>query len=380
MIIIRELLILATVITCVCGDFMMRGTADEATVCSLNVWGLKYITKSRKSRIRRLARDLPTSNCDIIALQELFVGSDFEELQEYTQRTHPFSVWFKSGVVGSGLAIFSKFPVVESWYAPYRMSGQFREWLHGDWFAAKGIAHARIRLNSGMDLDVITTHLIANYGKSGDIYLLQRYAQTYELTRYISRLGSEAFVLMGDFNYDTGHPAFTSVMENGLFTKYWFERVPVGPTFNLPSSANHKRREPEQAIDHCFYSGQLELRNHSLVFQDGYSDHAGVQATFKWSRGAGKTKRRPSNYFTLHTMMTLLSEEIHRLDRLHARLSLHFFIVTVIVVVSLWLWTRSKWPLVLLVMYWTYQAFVLWIFQAQERSALEQLWNEWSLY
>lgn len=352
----------------------------EIRVCSLNVWGLKYISKGRRARIGRLARDLPKSNCDIIALQELFVGSDFEKIQEFMQRSHPHSVWFRAGVVGSGLAIFSSFPIVHSWYHPYRLSGKFRQWFHGDWFAAKGIAHARVLLDDNEHLDVITTHLIANYGKGTDEYLVQRYAQTFELSKYIDRLNSDAFILLGDFNYNTSHPAFKGVMENNLFTKFRFAQVPIGNTFNLPTSANHKPKEPEEAIDHIFYGSALNLKNSSLILEDGYSDHAGVSAVFTKENFTPRINLNKPDYHALHTMMTLLSEEIHALDKESTHIWRHFLFNSLLIITILSCLSNAALLSGCLLLIWSYQAFLFWVFIPQEQAALEQLWNEWSFY
>ena len=140
------IIVLLNYLACSCAALGLSDMSFKA--CSMNVWGLKFITKHKTYRINELAWQFSQSDCDIIALQELFVTKDFEKLTLQLRRTHPHSVWFKSGVVGSGIAIFSKYLLKKAFFQPFRLNGKFHKWFHGDWFASKGIAHVRSLFSS----------------------------------------------------------------------------------------------------------------------------------------------------------------------------------------------------------------------------------------
>ena len=56
--------------------------------------GLKYVSKNRKERIDGIAHELANSNHDIIALQELWVFADYENVQERVSKQLPHSKFF----------------------------------------------------------------------------------------------------------------------------------------------------------------------------------------------------------------------------------------------------------------------------------------------
>ena len=372
-------------------------------VCSMNVWGLKFITKQKYYRINELAWQFSRSDCEIIAIQELFVTGDFKKFTLQLKRSHPYFVWFRSGVVGSGTAIFSKYLLKKTFFQPFRLNGKFNKWFHGDWFASKGIGHAEIFLPQlNLTLNIITTHLVANYqklnGEAEDVYFLQRYSQTYELVDYINKISKEElFILLGDFNYNLTSPAFNGIFENSLFTKAQVNWIDFGPTFNLPSSPAYNPSMPQQSIDHVMYgNGQygsispgyyLQATNASLLFEDeGLSDHAGIAATFLIQKGNASTEvpARP-RYKPLCAMLNDLAEEIYKLEKESGSLLLHLWIMFFVLVALIYLAIGKQF---VFLNYFVYVGLIIWplklfqynIFLPQERTAMEQLWNEWSLY
>jgi len=51
-------------------------------VLSLNCWGLKFVSKNRRERIRGIANQLAHSDHDIIALQEVWVWADYQYIRD----------------------------------------------------------------------------------------------------------------------------------------------------------------------------------------------------------------------------------------------------------------------------------------------------------
>ena len=249
---------------------------------------------------------------------------------------------------------------------------------------------------------MLTTHLVANYqklnGESEDIYFLQRYSQTYELVDYLNKISKgELFVLLGDFNYNLTNPAFTGIFENSLFVKAQVNWIDFGPTFNLPSSPAYNPSMPQQSIDHVIYGNghyddlsphfYLQAMSASLLFEEeGLSDHVGISATFRIQKRNASTEvpARP-RYKPLCAMLNDLAEEIQKLGKESESILLHLWIITFVLVVMIYFAVGRRFAFINYLLYiglliWSFKMFQYHIFLPQERSALEQLWSEWSLY
>ena len=65
-----------------------------------------------------------------------------------------------SGVIGSGLCIFSKYPIVGSYFHAFMASGGIFDMTKGDLFAGKGVGMCRIKLpGEGCHLSMYTSHV-----------------------------------------------------------------------------------------------------------------------------------------------------------------------------------------------------------------------------
>jgi endonuclease/exonuclease/phosphatase (EEP) superfamily protein YafD len=249
----------------------------QLTVCTLNVWGLKYgVSPERQQRMARLARQLIDHPCDVVNVQELFVEEDFEFLARSLQQVYPFHRWFKHGVLGSGLATFARYPLQQCSFQRYAMNGRFRQWLQGDWLAGKGFSSCLVVLDDNHIL-IVNTHMLANYHcpNKSDPYLAHRYAQTWQLGSFIER-SHHSFILAGDLNYNLRHEAFRCAFMTG---RPW-SATNVGPTFDLPGTPYHDPSKPSEAIDHIIYaSDALQLIASERAFPN-VSDHVGIRAAF----------------------------------------------------------------------------------------------------
>ena len=49
---------------------------------TLNVWGLKFVSKNRKERFKAIAEFLNRSDYDVVFMQELWLDEDFNEMND----------------------------------------------------------------------------------------------------------------------------------------------------------------------------------------------------------------------------------------------------------------------------------------------------------
>jgi sphingomyelin phosphodiesterase 2 len=155
---------------------------------------LKIISKKREIRLRALAETLSTCDYDLICLQEVWVLADFQYIQTKVRHFLPYSHYFFAGFLGSGLAIYSKWPILSTSMIPYVLNGRPAAVWRGDWYAAKGAATVLIRHHTGMMIEVFNTHVCipfkkcidqfhAPYGKGEDTYMCHRIAQGWEIAK-----------------------------------------------------------------------------------------------------------------------------------------------------------------------------------------------------
>ena len=134
----------------------------QLKVASFNIWGL-ITSKDKSARISAITRYFTKNprGLDILCLQELWVAEDYRTVRAGLSLEFPHAHYFKSGVVGSGLAIFSKFPIEEAWWKGFTLAGKADRIFDGDWYAGKGIGAVRIKHPVIGDIDVFNTHVRA---------------------------------------------------------------------------------------------------------------------------------------------------------------------------------------------------------------------------
>ena len=179
----------------------------QLSILTLNVWGLNYISKLRIPRIKAIATHLAspsTPHYDFVCLQELWYESkDWRFLKHALASRYPHAKFFYSGAFGSGLAILSRWSIVETHTHPYSLNGQPIHVQHGDWFVGKAcgsitINHPRLGL-----VDVWNTHFVAAGGEDGPEYKRShRITQAYELATNCRNSAARGrhVVCVGDLN------------------------------------------------------------------------------------------------------------------------------------------------------------------------------------
>ena len=180
---------------------------SSLNVLTLNCWGLKYISKFRSQRLSEIGRRLSTltPTPSIVGLQECWTQEDYLRIRALTHSILPYGKFYHSGIFGGGLAILSKYPIIDSNMVRYPLNGRPTAFFRGDWFVGKGVACATIALSprSGDVVEVFCTHLHAPYeGEPNDSYLCHRTAQAWEIAKLMRGAAERGHMVigLGDFN------------------------------------------------------------------------------------------------------------------------------------------------------------------------------------
>nr|XP_003466089.2 sphingomyelin phosphodiesterase 2 [Cavia porcellus] len=170
-------------------------------VFNLNSWDIPYLSKHRADRIKRLGDFLNMESFDLALLEEVWSEQDFQGLRQKLAVPYPAAHYFRSGIIGSGLCVFSKHPIQEISQHVYTLNGYPYMIHHSDWFCGKAVGLLVLHL-SGLVLNVYVTHLHAEYSRQKDVYLTHRVAQAWELAQFIHHTSKKADVVLlcGDLN------------------------------------------------------------------------------------------------------------------------------------------------------------------------------------
>uniref|UniRef100_A0A8C4IBF5 Sphingomyelin phosphodiesterase 2 n=1 Tax=Dicentrarchus labrax TaxID=13489 RepID=A0A8C4IBF5_DICLA len=178
-----------------------QGYSVGLRVFSLNCWGIHYLSKHCPQRYDMIGDMLCKEEHDIVLLQEVWSEKDYLSLKQKLGCSHPHSHYFKSGVIGSGLAIFSKHRIHDTFLYRYSLNGYPYMAHHGDWFGGKAVGMAVLKIGS-LTAIVYVTHLHAEYCRDKDSYLPHRVVQSWELQQFIrhTSAGADVVILGGDLN------------------------------------------------------------------------------------------------------------------------------------------------------------------------------------
>ena len=141
-------------------DDPFKALSYKLKVATFNIWGLP-IAKDRADRVSAITRYFTKNprGLDILCLQELWMADDYRTIRAALSLEFPHAHYFKSGVVGSGLAVFSKYPIAEAWWKGYTVTGKAHRIFDGDWYAGKGIGAVKIKHPVIGTIDIFNTHV-----------------------------------------------------------------------------------------------------------------------------------------------------------------------------------------------------------------------------
>lgn len=182
-------------------------------VVTFNIQDLYIAGQNRVARMRAIGERLLDLDPDLVGIQESFIEKDRATLLSVlsgSRLTH--HQYYRSGTVGCGLLVLSAFPIVETFFHRYAENGKWYKPYHGDWWAGKGVALARIALPQGI-LDFYNTHAHAAYGSPQ--YDGVRQFQMGALAEFMgrSRIGAAPALLVGDMNCRPGSTQYETVVE-----------------------------------------------------------------------------------------------------------------------------------------------------------------------
>lgn len=207
-----------------CSSTMETGSVKFLT---FNTWGLKYVSKNRKERLRAIAHRLAQSDYDIVALQEVWVEEDWEYINEKCKAIYPFRRQFRSGILaGPGLAILLKIPIASTFLYRFPVNGRPSAFFRGDWYVGKSIAVTILESTApGLSpLAVLNSHMHAPYAQDGDAaYSTHRACQAWDLAKLVSMLqkAGYAVVQVGDLNSKPGSLPYKLFTTEGGLADSW---------------------------------------------------------------------------------------------------------------------------------------------------------------
>lgn len=251
-----------------------ESNAREIKALSYNVWGLPFPIAKRLKRLQLIRNKIPEYQADIVALQEVFT----KKAKRILKQTHyPFVAKGPKGTTlkfSSGLALLSKFPIIESKTIKYH---QCQGW---DCKANKGVLFSRLDLGDE-HLDVYVTHLNAE-GKDHH----SRLNQINQMIRFVqdNSVGNKTLFL-GDFNF-TEDSILHALLKQRLgivdsHQEYVLDNPQLPDNVRLGATSSGNER-----IDYIWSTNDLKVERSQVVFHEKLyknkqlSDHKAVLTTF----------------------------------------------------------------------------------------------------
>ncbi|KAG8717312.1 phospholipase C type enzyme [Ceratobasidium sp. 395] len=205
-------------------------------VLTFNCWGLRFVSQHRLARITAIAERIlnATPGYDIVALQELWLKSDHALIAEAVAPVLPHSTVFYSGAFGSGLSLFSRFPIEQAQMHPFALAGDPIDVLGGDWFVGKGVAAATVAHPVLGHIEILTSHMFARGGETGTVLQqAHRLVGAWEYSQLIRRAAQlgRYVIVAGDFNAVDGSAPLEFIRAHAKVQDAWWA------THNLSSPA-----------------------------------------------------------------------------------------------------------------------------------------------
>uniref|UniRef100_A0A0N5AQ02 sphingomyelin phosphodiesterase n=1 Tax=Syphacia muris TaxID=451379 RepID=A0A0N5AQ02_9BILA len=325
-------------------------------VLTLNCWALPQPwpigSKDRHYRIMKLIEALLRTEYDIVALQEIWGENDYDQINSNIKRAYPYSFYFHSGFTGSGVCVFTRYPIVSTIMHRYSLNGFAHHVHRGDWFGGKVVGMVELEVEN-FRINFYTTHLHAEYNRENDLYLPHRLSQAFELSQFVKHTSNsaDAVILTGDFNLEPEDLGYRVIVNNSQLKDAWLFRPMV-----LQNKDDNESGMTCDRPDNCYTPATKEFMNSSgkpsIVLKNcenrlgkipgdsglNYSDHLGVYGEFVIS--ADKRKDDPQLFIT---SSELLKEAIPILSKgqTRVRFDRRLFLGLCIVLIALFICTLN---------------------------------------
>lgn len=270
--------------------------ALELNVLTLNIWGIPYISDDRETRINSISNELSSGKYDIVSLQEVWSQSDYNTIKQNLEAVLPFSHYFYSGVMGAGLCVLSKYPIIGALFHAWSVNGYFHRIQHADWFGGKGVGLCKILIN-GHIVHLYNAHLHAEYDIENDEYKTHRVIQAFDTAQFIEETRGDSIlqILAGDLNTQPQDISYKVL----LFTSKMIDSCQddsIGTNECKHNSYTPKTLGEKNPIgiriDHIFVRSSelydVQVSEYSLPLPDripgtkiSYSDHEAVMTKLK---------------------------------------------------------------------------------------------------
>uniref|UniRef100_UPI00398EB93C sphingomyelin phosphodiesterase 2-like isoform X3 n=1 Tax=Pristiophorus japonicus TaxID=55135 RepID=UPI00398EB93C len=147
---------------------MSEESAVRFRVFTLNCWGIRYLSKCCRERYEMIVQLLSQEKYDVVLLQEVWSEQDYHFLKSKLINTQPYSVYFRSGAIGSGLCVFSRYRITDSFLYRYSLNGYPYKFHHGDWFGGKSVGLVILHIQG------VVVHVYVTHGCEGGCTLLSQ--------------------------------------------------------------------------------------------------------------------------------------------------------------------------------------------------------------
>ncbi|KAG0242211.1 phospholipase C type enzyme [Actinomortierella wolfii] len=227
----------------------MADSTAQLSVLTLNCWGLKFVSKHREDRLAAIGHYIADSSrhYDIVGLQEVWVYDDFVKIRDICRNVLPYTKHWYSGVLGSGLVVLSKFPIVSTTMRRFALNGDPFKITHGDWFVGKCVVSAVIAHPTCGEIEVFNTHLHAGYDPVGtpDSYLGCRVGEAWEMSSLVKAASTQGrhVIALGDYNSAPDSLVVKLLTQQGGLTDTW-EQLHPAPRNPVPRGLT-----PEQGVE-----------------------------------------------------------------------------------------------------------------------------------
>lgn len=286
-------------------ELVGAGMCAVLRVVTLNCWALPQPwpigSKDRHYRIAKIIEALLKDDYDIVALQEVWGEKDYDRISSSIKGSYPFSFYFHSGFTGSGVCVFTRYPIVSTLMHRYSLNG-FAHHIHrGDWFGGKVVGLVELEVEN-YRVNFYTTHLHAEYNRENDLYLPHRLSQAFELSQFVRHTchSADVVILTGDFNLEPDDLGYRVVVNNAKLKDAWLckpnkDDKDAGMTCDRPdncytSPIKDLMNLQGKRLDYIMYKSvrstivlqRCENRLGKIPGEKelNYSDHMGVYAEF----------------------------------------------------------------------------------------------------
>lgn len=318
--------------------------ALSLSVLTLNIWGIPIVSKDKDVRVKNIAEKFAQSDYDIISLQEVWSEYDYKKIKERISSQFPFSHYFYSGVVGSGLCIFSRHKIISTFFHHWSVNGYVHKIQHGDWFGGKGVGLCKIKVQDhvvnfylahvsfvkffgNLLKSKIFFQLHAEYDKNCDDYMTHRVIQAFDTAQFLENTRGDCSlqVLAGDLNTEPGDLAYRVLLSTSKM-KDAFQQNPSAFSgtheyaYNTYSSGELSTKKPEGIrIDYILFrehrNVECEIEEYELPLMDkipdlniSYSDHEAVHARINIKRSKFAQSEVASNHSMIQENIKNLKE------------------------------------------------------------------------